>query len=66
MLHALLCLQVDGCGTQLATAKAYYQRHKVCAVHLSSMCASVNGIDCRFCQQCGKFQPLEEFDADKR
>jgi hypothetical protein len=30
------------------------------------MCAKVNGIDSRFCQQCGKFQPLDEFDADKR
>jgi hypothetical protein len=57
---------VDDCGVHLGGAKAYYQRHKVCAVHLSAMCARVNGVDSRFCQQCGKFQPLEEFDADKR
>lgn len=59
-------LQVDGCGMHLGATKAYYQRHKVCALHLSSMVAPVNGVDSRFCQQCGKFQPLEEFDADKR
>jgi hypothetical protein len=58
--------QVDGCGAHLGAAKAYYQRHKVCAVHLSAMCSKVNGVDSRFCQQCGKFQPLEDFDADKR
>jgi hypothetical protein len=30
------------------------------------MSAVVDAVECRFCQQCGKFQPLEEFDADKR
>lgn len=57
---------MDGCGAHLGAAKAYYQRHKVCAIHLSAMCAKVGGVDSRFCQQCGKFQPLEDFDSDKR
>jgi hypothetical protein len=57
---------VDGCGALLAASKAYYQRHKVCAYHLGALAAPIGGVACRFCQQCGKFQPLEEFDTDKR
>jgi hypothetical protein len=61
-----LLLQVDDCHTVLSSSKAYYQRHRVCAAHLAAMSAKVDGVDSRFCQQCGKFQPLTEFDQDKR
>ncbi|KAF6250912.1 SBP domain-containing protein, partial [Scenedesmus sp. NREL 46B-D3] len=50
----------------LSASKPYYQRHRVCAEHLAAMSATVDGVDSRFCQQCGKFQPLTEFDQDKR
>eukprot|EP00775_Hariotina_reticulata_P011439 gene11439-11585_t len=57
--------KVDDCHQVLSSSKAYYQRHRVCAAHLAAMSAVVDAVECRFCQQCGKFQPLEEFDADK-
>ncbi|WIA12291.1 hypothetical protein OEZ85_012347 [Tetradesmus obliquus] len=61
----LVC-KVDDCHTVLSSSKAYYQRHRVCAAHLAAMAATVDGVPSRFCQQCGKFQPLTEFDQDKR
>jgi hypothetical protein len=66
LLFTQLLLQVDNCHTVLSSSKAYYQRHRVCAAHLAAMSATVDGVESRFCQQCGKFQPLTEFDQDKR
>ncbi|PNH12158.1 Squamosa promoter-binding-like protein 3, partial [Tetrabaena socialis] len=61
----LVC-QVEGCGHDLSNEKGYYQRYRVCEPHLKMLVIAVEGKDCRFCQQCGRFHELTEFDGNKR
>ncbi|EFN55889.1 hypothetical protein CHLNCDRAFT_17960, partial [Chlorella variabilis] len=42
------------------------QRYRVCKPHLQSPAMVVDGVVQRFCQQCGRFHLLREFDGDKR
>ncbi|QCE05203.1 Transcription factor [Vigna unguiculata] len=58
--------QVQGCNADLSGAKAYYSRHKVCAMHSKSPMVIVAGLEQRFCQQCSRFHLLSEFDQGKR
>ncbi|XP_027364302.1 squamosa promoter-binding-like protein 9 [Abrus precatorius] len=58
--------QVEGCKVDLSGAKAYYSRHKVCAMHSKSPTVIVAGLEQRFCQQCSRFHLLSEFDQGKR
>eukprot|EP00898_Chlorokybus_atmophyticus_P009014 jgi/Chlat1/9113/Chrsp97S09276 len=58
--------QVDGCGVGLASEKEYYKRHRVCPQHAKGDAVLSGGFLQRFCQQCSRFQPLVDFDADKR
>jgi hypothetical protein len=64
-LTQLRC-QVDGCTTDLKHLKEYHQRYRICAEHLKCDFIYKDGVKVRFCQQCGKFQSLVEFDAGKR
>lgn len=70
LIHAdkavAVLLQVDGCSTKLAPGKAYCMRYRVCQQHLSAPMVLINNTQSRFCQQCGRFQELEEFDGPKR
>ena len=52
--------QVAGCKVDLSGAKAYYSRHKVCAMHSKSPTVTVAGLEQRFCQQCSR-SPLISF-----
>ncbi|KAG9456708.1 hypothetical protein H6P81_001216 [Aristolochia fimbriata] len=63
--HTPRC-QVEGCKVDLTGAKAYYCRHKVCAMHSKSPKVIVAGLEQRFCQQCSRFHQLAEFDQGKR
>jgi SBP domain len=47
--------QVEGCNEDLSGTKAYYCRHKVCALHSKAPRVVVAGIEQRFCQQCSRF-----------
>ncbi|XP_010554861.1 PREDICTED: squamosa promoter-binding-like protein 9 [Tarenaya hassleriana] len=58
--------QVEGCSVDLSDVKAYYSRHKVCAIHSKSPIVTVAGLRQRFCQQCSRFHQLVEFDQEKR
>ncbi|KAJ9523816.1 hypothetical protein QJQ45_020003, partial [Haematococcus lacustris] len=58
--------QVEGCGEELATLRDYHQRYKICEFHLKKPFVIKDGIQQRFCQQCGRFQPLSEFEGIKR
>ncbi|XP_072977313.1 squamosa promoter-binding-like protein 17 isoform X1 [Typha angustifolia] len=58
--------QVEGCHVDLTGTKAYYCRHKVCAMHSKSPKVIVGGLEQRFCQQCSRFHQLPEFDQGKR
>lgn len=52
--------------THTHTHPLYSQRYKVCEYHLKVDCIMRNGVRSRFCQQCGRYQPLEDFDDTKR
>ena len=59
-------LQVDGCTQEVGGHKDYHARYKICETHLKAAVVQKDGLPNRFCQQCGKFQPVEDFDGDKR
>ena len=43
------------------------QRQKVCSDHQSADTVQLQpGVDCRFCQRCARFQPVEWFQGSKR
>ena len=42
------------------------QRFRICGIHAAQSQIEVDGFPMRFCQQCGRFQPLEEFDGPKK
>ncbi|KAK6934246.1 SBP domain [Dillenia turbinata] len=69
--------QAERCTADLAEAKQYHRRHKVCEVHAKAAAVIVNGLQQRFCQQCSRFRnsdsgyflmfhELSEFDESKR
>ncbi|XP_076955908.1 teosinte glume architecture 1-like [Bidens hawaiensis] len=58
--------QVEGCNLDLASAKDYHRRHRICADHSKSPKVVVAGMECRFCQQCSRLHELSEFDERKR
>lgn len=58
--------QVEGCSTDLAGLKEYHNRYKICEFHLKIPCIVREGTRQRFCQQCGRFHNIGEFDGDKR
>ncbi|KAI3499591.1 hypothetical protein L1887_35394 [Cichorium endivia] len=64
-VQAATCV-VDGCTADLGNCRKYHQRHKVCEVHSKSPEVSIKGQKLRFCQQCSRFHPLDEFDEGKR
>ncbi|GLI61791.1 hypothetical protein VaNZ11_004291 [Volvox africanus] len=58
--------KVEGCQRLMSEEGMYYRRYSVCKAHLRSLQLLVDGRIQRFCQQCGKFQDIEEFDEEKR
>jgi hypothetical protein len=42
------------------------RRYRVCEEHLRTPQLMIEGVSSRFCQQCGKFEPLSSFDGAKR
>ncbi len=58
--------QVEGCVTDLSGLKEYHNRYKICEYHLKIPSIIREGVRQRFCQQCGRFHNLGEFDGDKR
>ena len=65
MRGPVLC-QVDGCQSDLSGQKEYHQRYKICPQHMKAKCIPKDGAPHRFCQQCGRFHLLSEFDGNKR
>ncbi|KAI3736114.1 hypothetical protein L6452_15647 [Arctium lappa] len=60
------CCQAENCTSDLAEAKQYHRRHRVCEFHAKAHAVVVAGIHQRFCQQCSRFHELLEFDDTKR
>ena len=60
-------LQVAGCGNDLSRERDSYRRYRICEEHLNlTALRCADGQDQRFCQQCGWFHPLAEFDGEKK
>ena len=57
---------MDGCNTDLTGLSSYYQRYRTCELHLKAPSIIKDGMQQRFCQQCGRFHELTEFDGNKR
>ncbi|MEW5299088.1 MAG: hypothetical protein WDW36_002137 [Sanguina aurantia] len=57
---------VDGCSADLSQLRDYHQRFKICDYHLKLSSIMRDGVPQRFCQQCGRFHPVEQFDGYKR
>ncbi|XP_010530548.1 PREDICTED: squamosa promoter-binding-like protein 11 [Tarenaya hassleriana] len=58
--------QVEGCDMDLSSSKGYHRKHRVCESHSKYPKVIVDGLECRFCQQCSRFHVLSEFDEKKR
>lgn len=46
--------QVEQCTADMADAKPYHRRHKVCEFHSKSPIVLISGLQQRFCQQCSR------------
>lgn len=59
-------LQVPGCSADLSTR--YCQLKRVCEAHMKATSIQRDGSDklWRFCQQCGKLEPMSAFEGGKR
>eukprot|EP00798_Chlamydomonas_sp_ICE-L_P025174 gene25174-10808_t len=57
---------VDGCLNDLNLEKCYFRRSRCCGEHLRAFSSLVNGVTSRFCQQCGRFHELHEFDETRK
>lgn len=58
--------QVDGCGYSLPKKTAYHTRYRICTYHATLQHMEIGGHLVRFCQQCGRFQDLSDFDGLKK
>ncbi|XVE82016.1 hypothetical protein DITRI_Ditri15bG0113100 [Diplodiscus trichospermus] len=58
--------QVPGCEADISELKGYHRRHRICLRCANSSTVLINGEAKRYCQQCGKFHLLSDFDEDKR
>ncbi|GLI69385.1 hypothetical protein VaNZ11_013986 [Volvox africanus] len=58
--------QVDGCGRDLSEAKLYLRRYSVCEPHFKAEWVMLGGGRYRFCQQCNKFQAIDNFSGNRR
>ncbi|GAB2266341.1 Squamosa promoter-binding-like protein [Dionaea muscipula] len=58
--------QVPGCETDIRELKGYHRRHRVCLTCANATSVLIGGENKRYCQQCGKFHLLPDFDEGKR
>ncbi|GLI68681.1 hypothetical protein VaNZ11_013167, partial [Volvox africanus] len=57
---------VEGCYADLTGLRDYHLRYKICEFHLKVSSVLKDGVPQRFCQQCGRFHHLTEFDGSRR
>ncbi|KAL3505806.1 hypothetical protein ACH5RR_031188 [Cinchona calisaya] len=58
--------QVPGCEADISELKGYHKRHRVCLPCANASDVVLDGESKRYCQQCGKFHVLSDFDEGKR
>ncbi|KAF9605281.1 hypothetical protein IFM89_015897 [Coptis chinensis] len=62
----LLRCQIPGCEVDISQLKGYHKRHRVCLRCANATSVFLDGQEKRYCQQCGKFHILPDFDEGKR
>ncbi|XP_039128586.1 squamosa promoter-binding-like protein 9 isoform X1 [Dioscorea cayenensis subsp. rotundata] len=63
---AVVRCQVPGCEVDIRELKGYHRRHRVCLKCANAPSVVLDGEHKRYCQQCGKFHILPDFDEGKR
>ncbi|XP_058001002.1 squamosa promoter-binding-like protein 7 isoform X2 [Hevea brasiliensis] len=58
--------QVPECEADIGELKGYHKRHRVCLRCANASAVVLDGENKRYCQQCGKFHLLSDFDEGKR
>lgn len=58
--------QIPGCEADIKELKGYHRRHRVCLRCANASSVMLDGEEKRYCQQCGKFHVLLDFDEGKR
>lgn len=58
--------QVPSCRADIKELKGYHRRHRVCLACANASTVFLDGETKRYCQQCGKFHVLSDFDEGKR
>uniref|UniRef100_A0AB39A6L8 Squamosa promoter-binding protein n=1 Tax=Actinidia deliciosa TaxID=3627 RepID=A0AB39A6L8_ACTDE len=58
--------QVPACEADISELKGYHRRHRVCLRCANATAIVLDGQKKRYCQQCGKFHILSDFDEGKR
>lgn len=58
--------QVPDCEADISELKGYHKRHRVCLRCANATAVLLDGQSKRYCQQCGKFHILLDFDEGKR
>lgn len=58
--------QVPGCEADITELKGYHRRHRVCLRCAHASAVVLDGETKRYCQQCGKFHVISDFDEGKR
>nr|AGI62054.1 SQUAMOSA promoter-binding-like 6 [Erycina pusilla] len=66
MVKIGVCCQVKGCEADIKELKGYHRRHRVCLRCANASSVLLDGEENRYCQQCGKFHVLLDFDEGKR
>lgn len=54
------------CDTLVNEDRPYYRRYRTCRACASRERVMLRGAPHRFCQQCGKYEPVESFDVGTR
>ncbi|GAA0186432.1 hypothetical protein LIER_33720 [Lithospermum erythrorhizon] len=63
---AMMRCQVPECEVDISELKGYHKRHRVCLKCANASFVVLDGESKRYCQQCGKFHILPDFDEGKR
>lgn len=58
--------QINGCKADLSNLREYHRRYKVCELHMLIQTVDIEGVAKRFCQQCGRFQLVADFEPGYR
>ncbi|KAL2506723.1 Squamosa promoter-binding-like protein 7 [Abeliophyllum distichum] len=58
--------QVPECQADISELKGYHRRHRICLRCANASTVVLDGESMRYCQQCGKFHILSDFDEGKR